>query len=86
MTSRYGAAILFVFKAQRRAHSAAYVTGAATPKTSKRASQIGKSFFDGPLASRLPFPDQTTIGWHHFALSIHPLLKPSPYTNGHRGW
>ena len=50
MTSRYSAAILFVFKAQRRAHSRAYVTEAATPKTGKRASMIGKLFFDGPLA------------------------------------
>ncbi len=49
MTSRYGAAILFVFKAQRRAHSPAYVTEAATPKTDKRASKVGKVFFDGPL-------------------------------------
>ena len=46
MTSRYGAVILFVFKAQRRAHSRAYVTEAATPKMSKRTSEIGETFLD----------------------------------------
>jgi hypothetical protein len=40
--------MMFVVKAQRRAHSRVYVTEAATPKTSNRASQIEKSFFDGP--------------------------------------
>jgi hypothetical protein len=49
MTSRYGAAISFVFKAQRRAHSRVYVTKAATQKTEERASKIGELFFDGPL-------------------------------------
>jgi hypothetical protein len=48
-TSRYGAGILFVFKAQRSAHSGAYVTEAATLKTDERTRQIGKLFFDGPL-------------------------------------
>jgi len=36
MTSRYGAAISFVFKAQRRAHSRAYVTEAATQKNERK--------------------------------------------------
>ena len=40
MTSRYGAAISFVFKAQRRAHSRAYVTEAATQKTDVRANKL----------------------------------------------
>jgi len=48
MTSRYGAAISFVVKAQRRAHSRAYVTEAATQTTGERTSKIGELFFDGP--------------------------------------
>lgn len=48
MTSRYGAAISFVFRAQGRMHSLAYVTEAATPKTGKRARKIGEPFVDGP--------------------------------------
>ena len=48
ITSRYCAAMLFVFKARRRAHSRAYVTVAATP-TDDRASKIGKLFLDNPL-------------------------------------
>ncbi len=36
----------FVFKARRRAHSKAYVTVAATPKTDERASKIGKLYLD----------------------------------------
>ena len=49
ITSRYCAAMSFVFKARRRAHSRAYVTVAATPKTDGRASRIGKLFLDGSL-------------------------------------
>jgi len=48
MTFREGAAISFVFEAQRRAHSRAYVTEAATLKTDERASKIGELFIDGP--------------------------------------
>jgi multidrug efflux pump subunit AcrB len=47
MTSRYGTAILSVFKVSRRAHNMAYVTEAATSKTDKRASKVGKPFFNG---------------------------------------
>ncbi len=39
----------FVFKARRRAHSKAYVTVAATPKTDDRASKIGKLYLDDSL-------------------------------------
>ncbi len=41
--------MLFVFKARRRAHSRAYVTEVATPKTGNRASKIGKLFLDDSL-------------------------------------
>ncbi len=41
--------MLFVFKARRRAHSRAYVTGAVTQKTDDRASKIGKLFLDDSL-------------------------------------
>ena len=36
----------FVFKARRRAHSRAYVTGAVTQKTDDRARKIGELFLD----------------------------------------
>ncbi len=49
ISSRYCAAMSFVFKARRRAHSRAYVTVAATPKTEDRASKIGKLYLDDSL-------------------------------------
>lgn len=47
MTSRDGAAMLFVFKAQGTAIAFACATEAATPKTMTRTSRIGELCFDG---------------------------------------
>ena len=44
MMSPYDAGFLFVFKAQRRAHSRDYVTEAATLKTGKKTSKMGILF------------------------------------------
>ncbi len=69
--TRYCAAMSFVFKARRRAHSWAHVTVAATLKTDDRASQIGKLFLDDSLAAarskKKPTIDTTTRSSRDFS-------------------
>ena len=85
ISSRYCAAMSFVFKARRRAHSRACVTVAATRKTGGRASRIGKLFLDvlSPRSPRLRHYIPIDSTWkRRFPVSKLALIRTRAQDSG----